>query len=201
MAAAAVAAVILKTNFCCSKVKVLEMCFAFGLCSTLSSFAATSTFYCGCCPGRRASLRRETKSSTLWMLWRARVSFFFLVVESAADNQQWAFQHSKRGKAKKNPNLLADYKRGFLSSSGLFKYSRHPNFLAEQCIWFSFYLFSVASLQGGVPSKLSGWFNATIAGPALLSLLFQGSARFTEVISCEKYPEYRHYQATTGMFF
>ena len=126
---------------------------------------------------------------------------FFLVVESVADNQQWAFQQSKRGKAKKNPNLLADYKRGFLSSSGLFKYSRHPNFLAEQCIWFSFYLFSVASLQGGVPSKLSGWFNATIAGPALLSLLFQGSARFTEVISCEKYPEYRHYQATTGMFF
>ena len=183
MAAAAVAAVILKTNFCCSKVKVLALFTVAAVQAGVPRFA-----------GRR---RAQHYGCCGVLVFR----FFFLVVESAADNQQWAFQHSKRGKAKKNPNLLADYKRGFLSSSGLFKYSRHPNFLAEQCIWFSFYLFSVASLQGGVPSKLSGWFNATIAGPALLSLLFQGSARFTEVISCEKYPEYRHYQATTGMFF
>ncbi len=48
------------------------------------------------------------------------------------------------------------------------------------------YLFGVAA---------SGqWLNPTIVGPALLTLLFDGSARFTESISAGKYPDYADYQ-------
>ena len=44
----------------------------------------------------------------------------------------------------RRPHLKDDYTRGFLTH-GLFKYSRHPNFFAEQCIWCSYYVFAVAS--------------------------------------------------------
>ena len=43
------------------------------------------------------------------------------------------------------------------------------------------------------------WLNWTIAGPALLTVLFIGSTVFTESISAAKYPAYRDYQRTTSM--
>lgn len=103
-----------------------------------------------------------------------------LVLETVADQQQWRFQESKRAaREAKRPHAH------FLTS-GLFRYSRHPNFFAEQALWWSFYLFSVAAT--GV------WLNVTIMGPALLTLLFHGSTNFTESITLSKYPEYAEYQ-------
>ena len=112
-----------------------------------------------------------------------------LVLETAADQQQWAFQQSKHGKAPRLARHEADYGRGFLTT-GLFSLSRHPNFAAEQTIWVAFYLFSVAA---------SGqWVNWTAIGPALLILLFQGSTAFTEEITARKYPAYADYQRTVS---
>ncbi len=123
----------------------------------------------------------------------------FLTLESVADQQQWRFQQAKH-EVKGFPrdrSLRDDYKRGFLTK-GLFKFSRHPNFFAEQCIWVSFALFAVLNLSGGV-LEVTNWVNVKGGlGAILLVLLFQGSTRFTESITKKKYPQYAEYQKSTS---
>ena len=129
---------------------------------------------------------------------------FFVAFESLADQQQWIFQQSKHrapGHARVNA-LRDDYKRGFLTS-GLFRYSRHPNFFAEQCVWASYYLFAVAAKWDGRAdlfgaSWRDAWVHEQGVGAVLLVLLFQGSTRFTESITAGKYPEYAEYRKTTS---
>jgi steroid 5-alpha reductase family enzyme len=150
-----------------------------------------------------------------------------LVLESAADQQQWVFQQSKRGLLPKRcalrrfvaslaplphfrtlvrcadesrfasctrrcsnrrPELAADYARGFLTG-GLFGWSRHPNFFAEQSMWWAYYLFAVAAAAGATsPIPTAAWLQPCLVGPVLLSALFQGSTPFTETITARKYP-------------
>ena len=75
---------------------------------------------------------------------------------------------------------------------GLWAWSRHPNYFAEQGIWISFYLFSVAA---------SGqWINWSISGCILLVILFRGSSNFSEEISAGKYPRYAEYQQKVPRF-
>ena len=78
---------------------------------------------------------------------------------------------------------------GFITT-GLFRYSRHPNFFCEQAMWWTYYIFSVAAG--------AGWLNWTITGAVLLTLLFQGSTGLTEKLSARKYPAYADYQRTTN---
>lgn len=125
---------------------------------------------------------------------------FFIAIEAVADQQQWDFQQSKRNVTgfPRPRGGRDDYSRGFLTR-GLFRYSRHPNFFAEQCVWISYYIFSVAAeLGGAAPSDWRGWCNRTGVGAVLLVLLFQGSTAFTESITAKKYPEYIKYQITTS---
>src|SRR5215470_10552108 len=104
-----------------------------------------------------------------------------LVGETIADQQQWNFQQWK--KSQSSP------RRRFVQS-GLFRYSRHPNFFFEQAQWWVIFAFG-AIAAGSVVQP-------TIAGPVLLTLLFLGSTRFTESISLSRYPEYSIYQQTTS---
>lgn len=110
---------------------------------------------------------------------------FFLAGETIADEQQWQFHEDKRRrKAAGEP-----VPREFLTT-GLFRYSRHPNFFCEQAIWWSFYLFSVSA---------SGlWLQPGLIGPVLLTLLFLGSTAFTEHLTRAKYPDYADYQRRTS---
>jgi len=107
-----------------------------------------------------------------------------------ADEQQWRFQTEKwRLRNAGKPPVTADQARGFLTE-GIFRFSRHPNFWAEQSVWWSYYLFSVTS---------SGqWLNYSLAGAVQLSLLFQGSTDYTEKLSLKKYPVYADYQRCTS---
>lgn len=50
-------------------------------------------------------------------------------------------------------------------------------------------------LSGRVPS--GAWIGPWLAGPLLLTALFQGSTGLTERLALEKYPAYRDYQRTT----
>lgn len=103
-----------------------------------------------------------------------------LILEFAADQQQWNFHQAKKvGKAS-----------GFLES-GLFSFSRHPNFFAEQAQWWvlAFWSFTI--------SGSAQW--QYILGAVVLTALFIGSARFTEQISLSKYPEYANYQRRVSM--
>jgi steroid 5-alpha reductase family enzyme len=118
--------------------------------------------------------------------------FFFIVMESLADNQLFRFHKEKKGLHNGDFVYRESLAKGFMSE-GFWKHVRHPNFASEQAIWASFYFFSVAA---------SGkWLNFTIAGPILLILLFIGSSAITESISSGKYPKYKNYQKAVPKFF
>ena len=115
----------------------------------------------------------------------------FILLETIADNQLYNFHTLKRNNLFQNGKYKSSLQKGFMSE-GLWNYVRHPNFVAEQAIWVSFYFFGVAS---------SGQFiNWTVLGPFLLILLFAGSSEFTERISMEKYPDYKNYKLHVPKF-
>lgn len=105
-----------------------------------------------------------------------------LVGETIADQQQWDFHKRKAAAiaAGREPESR------FLQS-GLFRFSRHPNFFFEQLQWWLFFLMGAAAA-----GTVLVW---TVVGAFLLTALFVGSTIFTESITRSKYPEYREYQA------
>ncbi|KFM27747.1 Uncharacterized protein F751_2738 [Auxenochlorella protothecoides] len=113
----------------------------------------------------------------------------FLALETAADHQMWNFQVAKHAKAAAGKRLTGDYGRGFLTS-GLFAYSRHPNFFAEQAFWASIYLFGVAAS--------GSWIHWSGLGVLQLIALFHFSTSLTEDITARKYSKYKAYQASTS---
>jgi len=129
----------------------------------------------------------KSKSTPLNVIDYTATGFFlvFLLFETIADQQQWNFQSKKYQQIAEKKELSGDYKLGFIRT-GLFRYSRHPNFFCEQGVWWSYFMFSVAA--SGVI------FNWSILGALLLSGLFQGSTAFTEFITKQKYPAYATYQ-------
>ena len=119
----------------------------------------------------------------------------FILYETIADEQQWAFQTKKWSMIKSGQRLEelpAPYNKGF-NTLGLWSVSRHPNYLAEQSIWVCLYLFSVGA---GV-----GVLNWSMAGALLLIVLFIGSSNLAEEISAGKYPEYAAYCRQVSRFF
>jgi steroid 5-alpha reductase family enzyme len=121
----------------------------------------------------------------------ASLMILFIIIEATADNQQYKFHKLKKQAPGSDGIYTKSLKNGFLSE-GLWKYVRHPNFISEQAIWISFYLFSVAA---------SGmWMNWTLAGSFLLVLLFLGSSEMTERISSSKYPAYADYKKEVPKF-
>ena len=81
--------------------------------------------------------------------------------------------------------------RGF-NTTGLWAYSRHPNFTAEQSVWVLLYGWSCWVTKT--------YYNWSVIGAVLYLVLFQASTWFTELISAKKYPEYKEYQKRVGKF-
>ena len=82
--------------------------------------------------------------------------------------------------------------KGRVLDTGLWRYTRHPNYFGDFCIWWSFFLFAVAS---------GGWWS--IASPLLMSLLLlkvSGVAMLEKTIT-ERRPEYAEYIRRTNVFF
>ena len=118
-----------------------------------------------------------------------------VLVSAAADQQQWWFQEAKKS-YHATAKLPAGYKqadldRGFVVT-GLWSWSRHPNFAAEQAFWVALYQWS-CFISGS-------FYNWSGVGALGYLALFQGSTWFTELISRGKYPEYKEYQAKVGKF-
>jgi steroid 5-alpha reductase family enzyme len=113
------------------------------------------------------------------------VFLVFLAGETVADQQQWRFHEWKRREAAEG----REPRPRFLQT-GLFRFSRHPNFFFEQAQWWVVF-FLGASAAGSVLQ----W---TVAGAVLLTLLFIGSTIFTESITSSKYPEYAGYKKRTS---
>ena len=105
--------------------------------------------------------------------------------ETIADEQQWTFQSWKSEEitSGRSPSVR-------FVQTGLFHYSRHPNYFFEQALWWIVFLFGAIAAR-----TLAEW---NIAGPILLTMLFVGSTSFTEKISLSKYPEYAQYREMTS---
>jgi len=82
--------------------------------------------------------------------------------------------------------------KGKVLNTGLWRYTRHPNYFGDFCIWWSFFLFAVAA---------GGWW--TIASPLLMSILLlkvSGVAMLESTIS-DRRPKYADYIRNTNAFF
>lgn len=105
-----------------------------------------------------------------------------LAGETIADQQQWDFHRWKAAETaagrEPSPRFL---------QTGLWRYSRHPNFFFEQLQWWL--LFLMGAVAAGT---VLVW---TVVGAALLTVLFIGSTALTESITRSRYPEYAQYQA------
>lgn len=85
-----------------------------------------------------------------------------------------------------------DDSSGRVLDTGLWRYTRHPNYFGDFCIWWSFYLFAVAA---------GGWWS--IASPLLMSILLlkvSGVAMLERTIT-DRRPEYADYIRRTNAFF
>jgi steroid 5-alpha reductase family enzyme len=135
---------------------------------------------------------KYNNSPLTWIdILAASLMLLFIITEATADNQLYLFHKLKRQMTGSEGQYAGSLRKGFMSD-GLWRYVRHPNFVSEQAIWISFYLFSVAA---------SGqWINWSLAGSLLLVLLFIGSTEMTERISSSKYPEYAAYKKNVPKF-
>jgi steroid 5-alpha reductase family enzyme len=82
--------------------------------------------------------------------------------------------------------------RGMIMDRGLWRYTRHPNYFGDFCMWWGLFLISVGS-----------WLAVlTIVGPLLMTfLLTRGSGKaLTERRMAER-PQYAAYVARTSGFF
>lgn len=76
--------------------------------------------------------------------------------------------------------------------SGLWRYSRHPNYFGDTCVWWSYWLFAAAA---------GGWW--TVFSPLLMTFLIlkvSGVSLLEKTIGSRR-PEYARYVARTSTFF
>lgn len=81
---------------------------------------------------------------------------------------------------------------GQVLKSGFWRYTRHPNYFGDFCVWWAFYLFAVAA---------GGWWS--VISPLLMSFLLlkvSGVAMLEKTIG-ERRPEYAEYVRRTNAFF
>ena len=92
---------------------------------------------------------------------------------------------------------LANFKanpqnKGSVLNTGLWRYSRHPNYFGECCIWWAFYLFALAT---------GAWW--AIISPILMTVLLLkvSGVSLLESTIIERRPAYADYIRNTNAFF
>jgi steroid 5-alpha reductase family enzyme len=118
-----------------------------------------------------------------WSIAGAAVWLVGLLVEAIADAQKSAF----KAKAENRHRFVA---------SGLWRYSRHPNYFGEMLVWWGLFLYTVPVLHGAA--------FAVVAGPVFITLLllFVSGIPPLERSAEEKYgndPAYREYKRRTSI--
>jgi len=122
-----------------------------------------------------------TSSAELQLLDAVAISLWLVgfVFEAGGDFQLSNF--------KRNPE-----NQGRVLDTGLWRFTRHPNYFGDFCVWWAYYLFAVSA---------GGWWS--IASPLLMSFLLlkvSGVAMLEKTIT-ERRPEYAEYIRRTNAFF
>jgi steroid 5-alpha reductase family enzyme len=125
-------------------------------------------------------LAATTGSTPLHLLDAAAMALvvFGILFESIADAQLAAFKHRSGTRRE-------------VMDTGLWRYTRHPNYFGEACVWWGFYLFAAAA---------GGWWS--ILSPLLMTFLL---LRVSGVVLLEKdirerRPDYAAYIKRTNAF-
>jgi steroid 5-alpha reductase family enzyme len=118
-----------------------------------------------------------------WLVWAGAVVWAVGVVfESVGDRQLAAYRAQPRDQ---RPEVL---------DTGLWRYTRHPNYFGDACVWWGIWLAGALA---------SGWWPAlvTFAAPLAMTyfLAFATGARLLEQTMMER-PGYRAYAARTSTF-
>ncbi len=125
-------------------------------------------------------MRAATPEEVIWLDWVALAGFGVgLTFEAVGDWQMARFKADPSNKGK-------------VLDSGLWRYTRHPNYFGDAVVWWSFYVFAVAS---------GGWW--TVYGPVVMTVLLMkvsGVALLERNLEQTK-PRYRDYVARTNAFF
>ncbi len=125
-----------------------------------------------------AQIRPEPASLVLLDYLGAVVWLFGFLFEAVGDYQLTVF--------KKNP-----VNKGKLLTTGVWRYTRHPNYFGDAAQWWGYYLIAAAS--GGL------W---TVFSPAIMTLLLirVSGVALLEKTLIETKPGYREYSQTTSAF-
>lgn len=81
---------------------------------------------------------------------------------------------------------------GKVLNSGLWRYTRHPNYFGDFCVWWGFFLLALSA---------GGWWS--VIGPLIMSVLLMkvSGVTLTEKTIEERRPAYRAYKQHTSAFF
>jgi steroid 5-alpha reductase family enzyme len=110
------------------------------------------------------------------------IAAFGIVFEAIGDSQMSTFKADPANK-------------GQVMDRGLWRYTRHPNYFGETCIWWGFWLMALAA--GGIGAA---W---TVISPIIMTVLLlkvSGVSLLEKDIG-ERRPAYRDYIARTNSFF
>ncbi|KAF2676150.1 DUF1295-domain-containing protein [Lentithecium fluviatile CBS 122367] len=127
----------------------------------------------------------------------SKAIFLLVLLEFFADQQQWDYhrakeQYRRTAKVPKEYNFTREQlDRGF-NTSGLWAWSRHPNFAAEQGVWMCLYQWCCCESWT--------YMNWCFVGALSYLILFQSSTWLTELLSASKYAEYKVYKQRVGKF-
>ena len=141
----------------------------FGLQGVLAWFIAMPLMPAIMNPGGIGVL--EIVATALWLLG--------FVFEAGGDYQLAKFKRDESS-------------RGRVLDTGLWRYTRHPNYFGDFCVWWAYYLFAVAA---------GGWW--TVLSPLLMSFLLlkvSGVAMLEKTIT-DRRPKYAEYIRRTNAFF
>jgi len=127
--------------------------------------------------------REEVPGFGAWAIAGAALWLVGFLVEAVADLQKSAFK-SRPGN------------RDRFVSSGLWRYSRHPNYFGEILVWWGLFAYAVPVLEG--------WAWLVVAGPLAITalLLFVSGIPLLERSAEERYgddPAYREYRRRTSI--
>ncbi len=118
-----------------------------------------------------------------WSIAGAGLWLAGLLLEAVADAQKAAFRAKEEN-------------RGRFVATGLWRYSRHPNYFGEMLVWWGLFVYAVPALHG--------WAFAVVIGPVFITLLllFVSGIPMLERSAEEKYgsdPAYREYKRRTSI--